>query len=156
MPSSESEAMGARTHALADAVASLSDGSVVVYTGDRRTELDRQRRTMVRLHETARTASGGRAYLAQYDALMRVVEIALLRHGYRFGQHPHRALKELVVALLSPPPAVNTVVGVRHLVKKKHYSPSPDEIEQVIALRKRLTTVLDTDAVGMASLDPLR
>ncbi|HVM07913.1 MAG TPA: hypothetical protein VM345_05605 [Acidimicrobiales bacterium] len=98
-----------QNHLLAvNAIAPAAEGS---------RELARQARQLDGLLTRVPTSPEA-AYLSKYDALMRVVEIWLLRHGFRFGRHPHAGLKRLLTSFGCEHELVLRVVTVRHDIKK--------------------------------------
>ena len=89
----------------------------LVVTDDVELELVRQRRSLAALDAKATRGTATSRYLATYDGLMRVVEIACVHRGYRFGSHPHRAMKAIVLAACDDS-NVDAAVSHRHDVKK--------------------------------------
>ena len=120
----------------------LRKSELVVAERDVAGELDRQHRSLDRLSQRSSSSDNVVAFLATYDSMMRIVEIALLTCGYRFGKHPHRAFKDLVGAVLGPETGVEEIVSVRHRTKKSGYRPSAESVAAVRALFANINTTL--------------
>lgn len=115
---------------LDDAVLRLIDRGLLVNVGDVEQELARQQESLARLRANSE-GSVNRAYLCTYDSVMRIAEIVLVTRGHKFGDHPHRALKELSAYLLGRSTEIETLVDVRHRTKKSGYRPTKSELTRL-------------------------
>lgn len=107
-------------------------------------EAKRQRESYERLIHRAGSADLRVAYLATYDATMRLGELLLLEYGYRFGPHPHSCLK-MLVSSLEPLVDIEGLVATRHRAKKDDHVPGVDEVDALTGLRVRLHSRVEPD-----------
>lgn len=97
----------------------------------------KQMRTYSSLMERSRGTSNTRNFLAEYDALMRLVEVILICSKFRFGPQPHRVLKE-VVASLCPNSEIQEIVSARHDAKKMAVEPRQVTQDQLHLTRQTI------------------
>lgn len=106
-------------------------------------EITAQQSSLDRLRARAQQGRGNTRFLANYDCLMRHVELLLLHVGYRLGSSPHRGMVAVVQTVLPEVDrlAVEAIVQERHRCKKEGVAPS----EPTTAALERLLIVLADD-----------
>jgi hypothetical protein len=87
------------------------------------------------LLERSNSNSEIRSFLAEYDALMRLVEVILICSGFRLGPQPHRVLKDVVDSLVADS-RILEISEARHGAKKMSINPRPSTREQLGSIRR--------------------
>ena len=87
------------------------------------------------LLERSHSNSEIRSFLAEYDALMRLVEVILICSGFRLGPQPHRVLKDVVDSLVADS-RILEISEARHGAKKMSINPRPSTREQLGSIRR--------------------
>ena len=101
----------------------LKDAEIIKQTSTYRQLLNRAEDTNLRIQ-----------FLANYDALLRLIEILLLDFGYMLGDHPHSTARR-IIEYLAPQFEISRIISLRHLVKKSDYQPPLDELHYLISIR---------------------
>jgi hypothetical protein len=116
-------------------------------TDDGADEQARQLKSYENLERHARYSTTISAFLAEYDACMRLAEWLALEHGLRFGESPHRGLK-IVLQVFTPEvdqQATRDLVASRHKAKKNGLEPDAPAVAHLrhvhSALRQRVFPV---------------
>ena len=104
----------------------LKDAEIIKQTSTYRQLLNRAEDTNLRIQ-----------FLANYDALLRLIEILLLNFGYMLGDHPHSTTRRIIEYLL-PEFEISKVITLRHRVKKSDHQPTLDELHYLISIRLRV------------------
>lgn len=125
-----------------EVIADLLEKDLITTESDPATELERQRRTLIRLEKRCATGGAAARYLAQYDALMRHTEIHLLGRGYRFGDRPHLGLRTMARRLQISSSDIDGVVAARHAVKKNNAVPSATELQNLTKISVKVRAAL--------------
>jgi hypothetical protein len=110
-------------------------------------EQARQQRSYESLERRARSSTTISAFLAEYDACMRLAEWLALEHGLRFGASPHLGFK-IVLQVFMPEvdqQATRDLVASRHKAKKNGLEPDAPAVAHLrhvhSALRQRVFPV---------------
>jgi hypothetical protein len=103
-------------------------------------DIKRNTRTLLVLKEKIKSTNISTRYTATYDALFRLFDITLNRHGYTLKNNPHQTFKQLYPILFSGINHlnidINQVVNTRHRVKKRKYIPTENEYDIINRLYK--------------------
>ena len=135
----------AKNAALPKLVLSLASSQLLKPVTDQKVALRSQRSSLQSLL-SRRSRGVTDEYTTAYDSMMRLAEIATIQHGYQFGDMPHRALKDIQLTVW-PGSSIDEVVRIRHLAKKRNYSPTAAELELLLTERQRLA-----DELGLTTL----
>jgi len=80
-------------------------------------------------------------FLAEYDALMRLIEVILIFSGFRLVDEPHRVLKDVIDAII-PKSGIHNVCDARHQAKKLSIEPSTEMRSQLASIRSRVEAAI--------------
>ena len=103
-------------------------------------EIIKQRSSYQQLLKRAESTDLRIAYLANYDALLRLLEIYLLNFGYLLGNHPHAAARR-ILNYLTTEFDISNVITIRHQVKKSNLQPILLDIENLSSLREKVKEI---------------
>ncbi len=119
---------------VASVIHELVQRALVVEIIETESELVKQRQSLSRL--LARSDCGNLAsrFLAEYDAVMRVSEMSLLRNGYVFGSTPHLAMN-IIAKYVCPSEDIRVMSKLRHSVKKGYGSPTEQDVVTMRRIR---------------------
>lgn len=112
----------------------LVQRDLVVEITETDSELSKQRNSLSRL--LARSDSGdlGSRFLVEYDAVMRICEMSLIRNGYVFGPTPHLAMN-VIARCACPSEDIRSMSKLRHSVKKGFGSPTEQNLATIRRIR---------------------
>ena len=103
-------------------------------------EVARQKSSYQQLLKRAQTPDLRVQYLANYDALLRLLEIYLLNFGYLLGDHPHSAARR-IINHLTPEFDISNLITLRHQVKKSDHQPTLVDIQNLSLLREKIEKI---------------
>ena len=103
-------------------------------------EIAKQKSSYQQLLKRAQTPDLRVQYLANYDALLRLVEIYLLNFGYLLGNHPHSAARRILNCLTAELNILN-LITLRHEVKKSNHQPTLVDIQNLSLLREKIEKI---------------
>ena len=103
-------------------------------------EIARQKSSYQQLLKRAETSDLRVQYLANYDALLRLLEIYLLNFGYLLGDHPHSAARR-ILNHLKPEFDISNLITLRHQVKKSDRQPTLVDIQNLSLLREKIEEI---------------
>lgn len=115
----------------------LVQRALVVEITEIEIEFEKQRRSLSRLLARSDSGSLGSRFLAEYDAVMRLSEMSLIRNGYLFGSTPHLAMN-IIAKHVCPSEDIRSLSKLRHAVKKSYGSPT----EQDVATMRRIRCLM--------------
>lgn len=115
----------------------LVQRDLVVEISEIEVELGKQRQSLSILLARSDSGSLGRRFLAEYDAVMRLSEMSLIRNGYVFGSTPHFAMN-IIAKHICPSEDIRPLSKLRHAVKKSFGSPT----EQDVATMRRIRCLM--------------
>jgi len=107
---------------------------------DKNSEIDRQKSVYKQLVKRAENNDLRVQYLANYDALLRLIEILLLDFGYMLNEQPHSTARR-IINHLAPEFDISNAIKLRHQVKKTNHLPSLMDIKSLSLLRKRIEEI---------------
>jgi len=113
----------------------------LIVEDDPKRKIEKQEENRDRLLKRASSVFEDEKFLALYDASMRSLEIILLFHSLKFGDTPHRILKD-VVKFLNPNFRIDELVAKRHQIKKNQKTVDQKDLDQVRALEFLLANTL--------------
>lgn len=116
-------------------IAYLVHRALVVEISQREIELGKQRQSLSRLLARCDSGNLGTQFLTEYDAVMRLCEMSLIRNGYVFGSTPHLAMN-IIAKLVCPAEDIRSMSKLRHSVKKGYDLPTERDVETVRRIRK--------------------
>lgn len=119
----------------------LLQRDLVVEVADAELELRKQRQSLSRLLAKCDSGSLGSRFLAEYDAVMRLSEMSLIRIGYVFGSTPHLAMN-IIAKHLCPSEDIRSMSKLRHSVKKGYGSSTEQDIATIRRIRCLMLTAL--------------
>lgn len=119
----------------------LVQRALVVEISEIEVELGKQRQSLSRLLARSDSGSLGRRFLAEYDAVMRLSEMALIRSGYVFGSAPHLAMN-IIAKHVCPSEDIRALSKLRHSVKKSYGSPTEQDVTTMRRIRCLMRAVL--------------
>jgi len=119
----------------------LVQRSLVVETTETEIELGKQRQSLSRLLARSDSGNLGSRFLAEYDAVMRLSEMSLIRKGYVFGPTPHLAMN-IIVNLVCPSEDIRSISKLRHSVKKGYGTPTEQDVATIRRIRCSMLTAL--------------
>lgn len=103
-------------------------------------EIAKQKSSYQQLLKRAETPDLRVQYLANYDALLRLLEIYLLNFGYLLGDHPHSAARE-IINHLTPEFDISNLITLRHQVKKSDHQPTLVDTQNLSLLREKIKKI---------------
>jgi hypothetical protein len=98
-------------------------------------EIAKQKSSYQQLLKRAETTDLQVAYLANYDALLRLVEIYLLSFGFTLSDQPHSAARKLIGGIL-PNSNFAELIKTRHEVKKSDAIPKKANLRELLEVRQ--------------------
>ena len=98
-------------------------------------EIAKQKSSYQQLLKRAETPDLRVQYLANYDALIRLVEIYLLSFGFTLSDQPHSATRKLISGIL-PNSNFAELIKMRHEVKKSDAVPKLTDLQELIEVRQ--------------------
>ena len=96
------------------------------------------------LIKRSNSSSAIRSFLAEYDALMRLVEVVLICSGFRLGSQPHRVLKDVVDSLVVNS-GIRDVAATRHDAKKMSIAPRQAAQDQLRFIRLLIESAVEQE-----------
>ena len=112
----------------------LVQRSLVVEITETEIEMVKQRQSLARLLAKFDRGTLGSRFLAEYDAVMRLSEMALLHNGYVFGNMPHLAMN-IIARGICPSEDIRAMSKLRHSVKKGYGSPTEQDVVTIRRIR---------------------
>jgi hypothetical protein len=97
----------------------------------------RQLNSYASLIERSNGGNYKRNFLAEYDALMRLIEVILICSGFRLGDQPHRVLKDVIDAIITNS-GIHDVCDARHQAKKLSVEPSAEMRSRLASIRSQV------------------
>jgi hypothetical protein len=115
-------------------ISTFQVGTILTPVDDSESEIRDQFKQFTSLINRAANADLRKKYLNHYDAMLRLIEIVLLEHGYRLGEQPHATARKIVHHLY---PAIDFrgLANARHSAKKQNVVPSPDSLQVLLELQ---------------------
>lgn len=104
-------------------------------------ELGKQRQSLSRLLARSDSGNLGTRFLAEYDAVMRIGEMSLIRSGYVFGSTPHLAMN-IIAKHVCPSEDIRSMSKLRHSVKKGYGSPTEQDLATMRRIRCSMLAAL--------------
>jgi hypothetical protein len=98
-------------------------------------EIAKQKSSYQQLLKRAQTPDLRVQYLANYDALLRLVEIYLLSFGFTLSDQPHSAARKLIGGIL-PNSNFAELIKTRHEVKKSDAIPKKANLRELLEVRQ--------------------
>ena len=98
-------------------------------------EIAKQKSSYQQLLKRAETPDLRGQYLANYDALIRLVEIYLLSFGFTLSDQPHSATRKLISGIL-PNSNFAELIKTRHEVKKSDAVPKKTNLQELLEVRQ--------------------
>lgn len=115
-------------------ISELVQRALVVEITETEIEMVKQRQSLARLLAKFDRGTLGSRFLAEYDAVMRLSEIALLHNGYVFGNTPHLAMN-IIARGICPSEDIRAMSKLRHSVKKGYGSPTEQDVVTIRRIR---------------------
>ena len=103
--------------------------------------IQKQMDAYVSLSERSSGTSTTRSFLAEYDALMRLVEVILICSEFRIGPQPHRVLKDVINAM-TPDSRIHDICDARHKAKKFSVEPPAELRSRLSSIRRQVESVV--------------
>ena len=121
-------------------IQNLVNESLIKKCTNRNAEIAKQKSSCQQLLKRAETPDLRVKYLANYDALLRLIEILLLDFGYMLDEQPHSTARR-IINHLAPEFDISNAIKLRHQVKKTNHLPSLMDIKSLSLLRKRIEEI---------------
>ena len=116
-------------------IQNLVNDSLIKKCTNKDLEIAKQKSSYQQLLKRAQTPDLRVQYLANYDALIRLVEIYLLSFGFTLSDQPHSATRKLISGIL-PNSNFAELIKMRHEVKKSDAVPKLTDLQELIEVRQ--------------------
>lgn len=121
-------------------IQNLVNKSLIKKCTNKELEIAKQKSSYQLLLKRAETPDLRVQYLANYDALLRLVEIYLLSFDFTLSDQPHSAARK-ILNYLKPELNISNLITLRHQVKKSNHQPTPVDIQNLSLLREEIEKI---------------